>query len=790
MSKLYPPYIDSKLPAFYSVDNKVNIQIPFQMNRAVGIDEVLSMKVLIKTVSTNIEKIPTDLITTIDWNNYIVNISAAADLFIEGQYYKFQIAYINQNNEIGFYSTAGIAKYTAKPIIGINIEHNNNHTYMGFFETADISEKVYNYQFIVYDSNGDIFEDSGELIHNSDNDIITDNATYISNDIWNMKKALPSGELYSIQYYVKTINCLSIASSKYNIQEAFTVTPPIFNGELSATLSYDDGYIELSLLTKKDSTDDLLNGHFVLSRSSSEDNFSAWDIITNFTLVNNESGIVVWRDFTIKQGITYLYSIQLKNIHGVQSSRIYNKEYKIIADFEDMFLSDGERQLKIRFNPKVTSFKTNILENKTNTIGGQHPFFFRNGVVHYKEFPISGLISLLGDENELFLQNLSSAHLTRLRTKDPQKTSFTPFRTQLTTNTFQQERDFKLKVLEWLQNGKPKLFRSPGEGNYIIRLMNISFTPNDILSRMLHTFTATACEIENYSFNNIKNYGFLNIAEKVNYGIKNVSLNINENLNSSIISIDWDNLIVTLPNAYNLIVKNTLPNSEIFIGEEKYNVSSSGKWMAHNNENNPITTIKFTNMIQMKIATLEFTYAEELALTSFDSVKNVKVEIVGPETYVNDQHSQIQEHIKTWFIEDNIELGDIYYINVYRREVFAIERKSDGNFYYVGSNNNSKLLSFDSKSLYFVIQDVEGVYDNQMINGYYSTSFDNIIIETNSLNYTFKLTGLDLEIDLTNNFTYGLDSKIIQNVGTLLTLQCGNGLMFDIVYQKKTVEEV
>ena len=183
MSKLYPPYIDSKLPAFYSVDNKVNIQIPFQMNRAVGIDEVLSMKVLIKTVSTNIEKIPTDLITTIDWNNYIVNISAAADLFIEGQYYKFQIAYINQNNEIGFYSTAGIAKYTAKPIIGINIEHNNNHTYMGFFETADISEKVYNYQFIVYDSNGDIFEDSGELIHNSDNDIITDNATYISNEI-------------------------------------------------------------------------------------------------------------------------------------------------------------------------------------------------------------------------------------------------------------------------------------------------------------------------------------------------------------------------------------------------------------------------------------------------------------------------------------------------------------------------------------------------------------------------------------------------------------------------------
>jgi len=59
------------------------------MNRAVGIDEVLSMKTLIKTVSTNIEKIPTDLVTAIDWDNYIVNISAAADIFTEGQYYKF-----------------------------------------------------------------------------------------------------------------------------------------------------------------------------------------------------------------------------------------------------------------------------------------------------------------------------------------------------------------------------------------------------------------------------------------------------------------------------------------------------------------------------------------------------------------------------------------------------------------------------------------------------------------------------------------------------------------------------
>jgi len=58
-----------------------------------------------------------------------------------------------------------------------------------------------------------------------------------------------------------------------------------------------------------------------------------------------------------------------------------------------MFLYDGDVQLKIRFNPQVNTFKTDILETKTDTIGSKYPYVFRNGMVYYKEFPISGLIS-------------------------------------------------------------------------------------------------------------------------------------------------------------------------------------------------------------------------------------------------------------------------------------------------------------------------------------------------------------------------------------------------------------
>jgi hypothetical protein len=74
-----------------------------------------------------------------------------------------------------------------------------------------------------------------------------------------------------------------------------------------------------------------------------------------------------------------------------------------------------------------------------------------------------------------------------------------------------QERDFKLSVLEWLQNGELKMFKSPGEGNYIVRLLNISASPNDTLGRMIHTFTCTAYESLENSFVNLRDYGYLNV---------------------------------------------------------------------------------------------------------------------------------------------------------------------------------------------------------------------------------------------------------------------------------------
>jgi hypothetical protein len=91
----------------------------------------------------------------------------------------------------------------------------------------------------------------------------------------------------------------------------------------------------------------------------------------------------------------------------------------IYVDFEDIFISDGERQLKVRFNPKVSNFKETVLESKVDTIGSQFPFVMRNGSVKYKDFPISGLISLQSDPEERFLKGIQSMNFVTTRGSTP-----------------------------------------------------------------------------------------------------------------------------------------------------------------------------------------------------------------------------------------------------------------------------------------------------------------------------------------------------------------------------------
>jgi len=101
------------------------------------------------------------------------------------------------------------------------------------------------------------------------------------------------------------------------------------------------------------------------------------------------------------------------------------------------------------------------------------------------------------DEDHLFIDKLGDDEI-----KDFTSTDLTDYNINI-------ERQFKTKALEFLTDGEPKLFKSPTEGNFIVRLLNVSLSPEDKLGRMLHTFSGTAYEIDKVTFDNLTTYGFI-----------------------------------------------------------------------------------------------------------------------------------------------------------------------------------------------------------------------------------------------------------------------------------------
>lgn len=191
---------------------------------------------------------------------------------------------------------------------------------------------------------------------------------------------------------------------------------------------------------------------------------------TNLELKRNGSFITTlpksssYKDYTVESGKQYVYSL------GSTSK-------SIIPYFEYIFLSDANIQLKIKYNSKVTGFKETILEQKIETIGNKYPFIFRNQDVRYKEIQLSGLISYLMDDEDVFDLSIEEKDIS------------------LSNKNFYKERKFREKCYAWLTNGKPKLFRSAQEGNCVIQLTNVSITPMEQLGRLLYSFSATGYEV-------------------------------------------------------------------------------------------------------------------------------------------------------------------------------------------------------------------------------------------------------------------------------------------------------
>lgn len=465
MAKLYPPSIESKLPA----QKGNSLAIPFLHNQAVGAGQYKGFMLLIKNAATNtlVDTIETGINT-----DFIVEFKNIPDLIV-GQFYKVQLAYVDLNNVVGVYSTPGVFKFTAAPTLETDpIDKDTlmlNCKYI--LPSNDMSEYPYSYRF-------DVFQDKNctELV-------------YSTGELLNK----PENQISPLEFEY-TINLFYPYARGVNYWGVYTVTTV---NNLSTQLKQVDSLPEL-----------ILNNNLKCQVFNTPD-FGAIHVIGSHTMAENTSCIVVKKspfgeeqiftttmstidiyDYNIEHGVQYSYTLRVGNNTSEQAI--------IVADFEDIFLSDGERQLCVKFNPKVSTFKETIQESKINTIGGRFPITFRNGNSRYKEFALAGLLSYEMDNNYLFIED--KFYLIDKETRQSSNQTHTNDGVFLTPGLrVSLEKQFKLEVLNWLNNGKPKLFRSPTEGNYIIYLTNISLTPNDQLGRMLHSFSAQAYEIAEYN---------------------------------------------------------------------------------------------------------------------------------------------------------------------------------------------------------------------------------------------------------------------------------------------------
>lgn len=711
MSKLYPPYINGTIPAFYKAYDAQNIAesdgtviiVPFTMNNSVGISSISGFVLRIKTVQSGVYLCPPIYSTDVDPEKYEVRFQIPKQytaLMNEGQFYKLQVAYYKgpqEESSVGYYSTVGVTKCVSKPVVSINGFDSSSinlfsNEYLGIYDVSegrDQSEKVYSYQFDFYDEDDKLVYTTGEVIHNSSNDYdynySTDNITV--NDF------AQDNRTYTVQYTITTINGLVMSTPRYKLTTEKFVTPAK-NITIIPKMNFNNGYMTVNFQGVMDTivTDEVIDtewqevngkwekvniykteekeqtyyGEYLITRACSDDNYSVWSELFRFRLDNEKPSTISLRDFTVQQGYKYKYALQQYNIFGIYSSRITTAEVE--ADFEDAFLFDGERHLKIRFNAQMNSFKTQVQEAKIDTIGSQYPFIFRNSKGYYKTFPIGGLLSYQMDEEELFLphkQSERTRELTLIRKEESKfdseldKEKLLEMRegialeesaihgndTDPSAKNFFKERVFKLAVLDWLNDGQPKLFKSPSEGNYIVRLMNTSLKPEKQLGRMIHNFSTTAYEVAEATYENLLKFGFLQLQEPSDYVPLFRTFDLEKDKTNGTIEINFDESLISFT------CENMRPGDYVIVhykggSQQAIRIGVTGSFNFQNEGGQIITKLSFPSLGLKQIGQVTC-YFRTTRLTEFDAVTNIRLV-----TYTNKQFVGTDPSLIT--VEDTI----------------------------------------------------------------------------------------------------------------------------------------
>ena len=536
------------------------------------------------------------------WTNFLSELSKSQSWLIN-RYYKVQIRFdknANLNNDMTNYMFEKRASFSEwsevtliKPIsepqvslteINNSIDKNNGYpAYQGFFRIVgtidfpdDKTEYLQKYQIYVYGG-----EEYNNLIYNSDIIYAAPNYSdnnYGINTIIDLNDTT-IGQIYLIKIIWTSNNEYSQIEERYikiTDWESFFSGTCYWNNDIAMDskkiiLNNEDGCAIINFSYEEENVR-LPKGICYIYRLCSKDNFKQKEIIYRYEYEGDDgTGSISlnfsFEDYTICSLYQYKYYAQYEDISNNLWSVRHESEI-IYPKFYDMLLMRQNRQIAIRYDGQISSWKPTVNRQKVDTLGGRYPKFVENAIMNYKTLEISGVIIAEEDFNRKFLnefddyynihmkqyekefgknyliRNDTEADGENLYPKENQIHSFIKdedediiktitgpdvyknedFSGQLFNEhdsypheNWYWEREFREELVNWLNDGYPKLYRSMPEGNIPVMVTDINLTPKVELGRMIYDFSATLYEVGNgYSLEDLNRLGIINIPELSN----------------------------------------------------------------------------------------------------------------------------------------------------------------------------------------------------------------------------------------------------------------------------------
>lgn len=446
------------------------------------------------------------------------------------------------------------------------------------------NERLYSYQVILYDDNNNMLEDSGTLYTNE----------YIDSNQFKylIRTELNSNEKYKVIFSYKTEHGYEEEFKPFSFLVSADVGGRIpFEIKTLDNINFINGHTHNSTNTnnqnfsikEKDEEEEIINKHYLslmsdeeegrigikiidperreyngnicIRRTDSKSNFTKWEDIKIINVVQSSVNILEpFYDYTIESGIWYKYALQEISINGigevVRGQMGYSTD-AIIRNFNYSYLlGENGIQLKLKYNNEMSNFKINNSEGRMDTLGSVYPFITRNGNTHYKSFPVNGLITFNMDDMYTFASKKDIYNINTINIADIAKENIVNLYNDYNTDNavpaqydYIYERFFREKVLNFLHDGKPKLFKSSTEGNVIISLMDINTAPTQSLGRLTYSFSATGYEVAEPSLKNFNKYKFFDLGAAIeDFSVVELKLgqiiadfNFNENIFSKIL---------------------------------------------------------------------------------------------------------------------------------------------------------------------------------------------------------------------------------------------------------------